>query len=67
MDKRTIKKLKASNLLKTKYDDYVKISKEFNDQLKMVGSKMQAYTNTSEKMGFSEVTVQRAVKAIGSL
>ena len=64
---KTIKKLKAAGLLKEKYNDYVKLYNEFKGQYKETQSKMQAYTNTSEKMGASEVTVQRAVKAIGSL
>lgn len=64
---KTINKLKAAGLLRAKYSDYLKIYQEYKGQYRETQSKMQAYTNTSEKMGFSETTVQRAVKTIGSL
>lgn len=63
LDWQTIEKLKASGMLRGKFDDYMRIIKVYKEELSNTGGlRMQAVTNTSERVNKCERVVFRAIK-----
>lgn len=67
LNKEQEERLKRAGLLVGKYDDYKRMYNRYKLEYSLTGSKMQAYVNTSEHCGYSQKTVERAVKTFSLL
>ena len=67
MDKKTIKKLKEAGFINSKFDEYKKMNAAYNSERSKGNGKEQSLVNASQKCGYSEQTIRRAVNSFKNL